>query len=207
MDDWKPEQVDWHRINPLIRRVGSGKKVLDIGARNGFIAKLIEKNNNSVVCADIDEDALKKAEQKGFECVKMDAEKTPYPFKDESFDAVVALEIIEHLRYSHNLVKESHRILKKGGMLLLSTPNLASLTNRLRLLLGKNPAIDWNYKHPGHHVKYFIKKTITQALEQQGFEIEKITGDVVTCKGKQSPRLGKMFPTLARTLLVIARKK
>ncbi len=205
--DWKPELVDWHRINPLIKRIGSGKKVLDIGARNGFIAELIAKQDNEVTCADIDEKELKKARAKGFKCVKMDAEKTPYPFKDEYFGAVVALELIEHLRYSHNLIREAHRILKRGGLLFLSTPNLASLTNRLRLLLGKNPAIDCDYRHPGHHVKYFVKQTLAQALEREGFEIEFFTGDVITFKGRHSQRLGKKFPSLARTLLMIARKK
>ncbi|MFN6992331.1 MAG: methyltransferase domain-containing protein, partial [Fervidobacterium sp.] len=62
-----------------------------------------------------------------------------FPLKNESFDTVVSMDVIEHLYDVDNFLSEIYRILKNGGKAIISTPNLISWRNRLNILLGKNP--------------------------------------------------------------------
>jgi len=61
------------------------------------------------------------------------------PFENNYFDFFFAGEIIEHLFDSRFFLKEIHRVLKINGYLILSTPNLARIDDRLKFLLGKTP--------------------------------------------------------------------
>ena len=68
------------------------------------------------------------------------------PFKDESFDSVFAGEIIEHLHNPTMFLREIERVLKKGGIAIITTPNIHSLVYIRKSLLGKNPSLE----HSGH---------------------------------------------------------
>ena len=68
-----------------------------------------------------------------------DVESEPFPYADESFDVVLASEIIEHLHFNpFRLLKESFRVLKPKGRVVLSTPNLARLENLLAIFKGRS---------------------------------------------------------------------
>ena len=73
----------------------------------------------------------------GIDLLIWDLEKIPYPIADSSFDVVLLTEVFEHLReYPARTLAEGHRILRPGGLLVLSTPNSTYILNRLRLLCG-----------------------------------------------------------------------
>ena len=83
------------------------------------------------------------------------------PFKDDSFDLLLCLDVIEHLNLldQPTAIAEMHRVLRPGGVLLASIPNLAHFASRLRfLLLGKLIRTSELERHPGdraydeHHV-------------------------------------------------------
>src|SRR3954451_3285452 len=82
----------------LFRRYvgGPGRRVLDLGCRYGALTQHYLEGN-SVVGVDVDREALAEAEKLGIEPLRADAEE-PLPFPDESFDVVVAGELLEHVR-------------------------------------------------------------------------------------------------------------
>ena len=99
---------------PLIKEaVGEGNKVLDLGCRSGALTQHFVEGNE-VVGVDVDRAALAKAEERGITPVVADVEE-PLPFPDESFDAVVAGELLEHLAFPETLVAEVERVLEPGG--------------------------------------------------------------------------------------------
>lgn len=53
-------------------------------------------------------------------------EKFPYPFKDEQFSEIIAKDVVEHLKPTTDVMKELHRILKKGGVLKITVPHFSS---------------------------------------------------------------------------------
>ncbi|MCO1335702.1 class I SAM-dependent methyltransferase [Microbulbifer sp. OS29] len=90
------------------------------------------------------------------------------------YDVVVFSEVIEHLYISPNQVLAFlNAILKKGGVLLLQTPNAVALHKRVRMVFGKNPyeLIRENHKNPGHYREYTYSE-LASYLKNSGFKIE-----------------------------------
>ena len=83
------------------------------------------------------------------------------PFATASFDSVVAGELIEHLQNPERFLQESNRVLRKGGLLFISTPNRESLINRLT----------HSYETPVHP-NLFNKKELLLLLDKNGFKVQ-----------------------------------
>jgi SAM-dependent methyltransferase len=134
------------RSEPLRRAVGGpGRRVLDVGCRDGALTRSY-LGGNDVVGVDVDREALARAARLGIETVWADAEE-PLPFPDGSFDVVVAGEILEHLAEPERLLDEAARVLCAGGVLAGSVPNAFRLKNRLRFLAGRPPEPDPTHLH------------------------------------------------------------
>jgi SAM-dependent methyltransferase len=110
-----------------------------------------------------------------------DAERDRYPYADGSFETVLACELIEHLiRDPMHFLLECRRILADGGRLIVTTPNVASLTAVARALHGyDNPQISSDYRRPRvdapdevPHVREYTAFELRTALESGGLEIE-----------------------------------
>ena len=128
------------RIPLIVTAIGRGKRVLDLGCRSGALTRHFLEGN-SVVGLDVDAAALEKAATLGVEPVQGNVE-DPLPFGVESFDAVVAGELFEHLQFPDALVREIRRVLRPGGVLVGSVPNAFRLQSRLRFLRGRAPEDD-----------------------------------------------------------------
>ena len=109
--------------------------------------------------------------------IKFDLEKIPdcsLPLKDESFDIVILTEVFEHLHpYKvKDILMDIKRILKKEGVVIFSTPNLASLENRVALLLGgiskyrRGTIVD-----PCHTREYTYKELRYMFTQELGFKV------------------------------------
>jgi SAM-dependent methyltransferase len=128
------------RIPLFIEAIGRGKRVLDLGCRSGALTRHF-LDGNSVVGLDVDAAALEKARALGIEPVQANVE-APLPFEAATFDAVVAGELFEHLRFPDALVTEIRRVLRPRGVLVGSVPNAFRLQSRLRFLRGRPPEDD-----------------------------------------------------------------
>jgi len=112
------------------------RKYVDIGCGDGFNTLIIGQKLQcqEVHGVDIDEDRILSASKRGIITIKADINRERLPLAENSADIVTALEVIEHLVNPDNMLQEIYRILKPGGYLVITTPNLASYINRARLL-------------------------------------------------------------------------
>jgi SAM-dependent methyltransferase len=134
------------RIPYLVDAVGGpGRRVLDLGCRSGAVSERFLPGNE-VVGLDVDRAALKLAEERGIVPVHANVEE-PLPFDDASFDAVVAGELLEHVRRPEELVAEVRRVLRAPGVFAGSVPNAYRLKSRLLFLLGRPPEDDPTHLH------------------------------------------------------------
>lgn len=124
---------------------GPGRRVLDLGCRTGALTQHYAAGND-VVGVDVDNDALARAaERLGIETVWADVEEG-LPFDDDSFDVVVAGELLEHLADPAAAVANVHRALRPGGRFVGSVPNAFRLKSRIAYARGRYPG-DWDPTH------------------------------------------------------------
>jgi len=200
--------------------------MIDLGCGDGSITlafkeKLDVKN---VFGVDIDEEAISVARQRGIVAENLDLSEDKLPFLDGFFDLAISFEVIEHLTNPDNMLEEVHRVLRKGGMFLISTPNLASWFNRLALLFGFQPynvevstkiaaGVPYGegvFEKPSGHIRAFTPKALKRLLEHHGFQTIKIMGAPgVNPRNRFFRQLDKLFSLrapLARRLIVLAEK-
>jgi SAM-dependent methyltransferase len=101
------------------------------------------------------------------------------PFDDGEFDAVVSIEGIEHLERPFDFVRECRRILRPGGVFVMTTPNISALRSRWRYLLTgfhnkcKTP-LDESQRDPLHHINMTSYAMARYVLHGSGFRITEV---------------------------------
>ena len=150
----------------LFRRYvgGPGRRVLDLGCRDGALTRAY-LDGNEVVGVDADHEALTEAARLGIETHWADLDQ-PLDLPDESFDVVVAGELLEHLRDPERVVADARRVLRKGGTFVASVPNAFRLKNRLQFMRGRPP------DHDPTHLQMFSPADVRALLD--GFEDQQL---------------------------------
>jgi 2-polyprenyl-3-methyl-5-hydroxy-6-metoxy-1,4-benzoquinol methylase len=193
--------------------------VLDVGCANGYITYLFARAGYAVTATDSwhipeRDEMFARLGVQYFPSNLNDL----HPFaaiKDRSFDGVICGEVFEHiLNHPLGILIDFHRILKPGGVLILTTPNPSTLMNALRVVLDRHTlwGTDVFIEKPklkdgvvidqgDIHYREYTTREVTHALETAGFHVDKIRYMGMGIAGKQ-PLLKKFLKTLfAKTLM------
>ncbi|TSC96876.1 MAG: methyltransferase type 11 [Parcubacteria group bacterium Athens0714_26] len=148
--------------------IGAGKSVLDLGCRDGTLARYFLKDNK-VFGADIDAKALQKAAENGIITSQIDLNGSWEYLDGGKFDAVVAAEVLEHLYFPEVVLEKIFGVLKQGGILVGSVPNAFSLKNRIRLFWGrkKNTSLG-----DPTHINHFSFGELNQLLKKRFIKVQ-----------------------------------
>lgn len=142
--------------------------VLDIGCSNGYFGKELQKRNCKTWGVEVDCEAVKVAEQycEKIEVADLEKEKK-LPFKKGMFDYILFLDVLEHVRNPQENLHYFSQFLKPDGKILLSTPNIAHISVRLKLLFG-----NFDYEKKGimdeAHVHFYTRKTLQELIQKSG---------------------------------------
>ena len=112
------------------------------------------------------------------------------PFKDAAFDCVISSQVIEHIRYDESIFSEMCRVLRPGGMVILGTPDYATIGWRIIEPI-------YGFLMPGgykdEHITHYTLRSLREILGRHGFEIEETTyvagSDLILDAAKAERRL------------------
>ncbi len=152
----------------LERFVRPGMRVLDVGCGAGRLAEWFQQHGLDYSGVDISQNAVDELRQRGFRVQQANIMES-LPFEEGTFDVVVVFEVLEHLFSPQSCLAEMGRVLKDGGVLLGSVPNIAFLPNRLMLMAGIfNPggAPSTALKTPwcDPHIRFFCRRSLSLFL-------------------------------------------
>lgn len=151
----------------VVRLVGSGKRVLELGPATGYMSRAFRDRGCTVVAIELD---AAMAEQAADFCERMivgdlDTLDLEAELGDDRFDAIVAADVLEHLKDPLGLLKRLRPFLADDGCFVISVPNIAHGSVRLALLSGR-----FEYRDIGlldsTHLRFFTRETLGQLLDE-----------------------------------------
>jgi len=141
--------------------IKTGRDILDIGAGAGMFVKLALEKGLNAKGIEPSTYLANHAISRGLPVIN-----TSCPdFPDNSFDAVYMTDVIEHIADPLPLLRTYCKLLKPGGAIFISTPNVSSFLSRL---MGKRW---WCYRYA--HIGYYDKKTLNLISEKAGFKLKR----------------------------------
>lgn len=152
---------------PAIPSYCKNGKIIDLGCGNGGTLLLLKKLGWIVYGLDIDKKAIAIANKQGLNNVKLGSYKDLTEYPDNYFEAIRLYHVIEHLDNPTLCLRLIHRKLKKGGELIIGTPNVASFTSRL---FGRY----WLNLDTPRHLFLFTPKTLKKMMEKEDFMMKQI---------------------------------
>jgi methionine biosynthesis protein MetW len=157
-----------------------GSSVLDVGCGDGTsIAPLAREHAMDYVGVDVSATAVAFARRNGLDAHQIE-HASDLPFGEAAFDAALCLEVFEHLRDPRKAAAEIARVLRGGGVLIASVPNVAFWRRRLDLVFGRwNPegdglAIAEPWRDP--HLRFFTTTALRRMLQRAGFGSIEVSG-------------------------------
>ena len=165
----------------IANHVNSGEHILEFGCATGLLSRYLkEEKNCSVVGVEISEEALKQASPYLSLPVLCDIESGEWKeaVKDMRFDSIIFGDVLEHLRFPHNALRDAAAFLKKDGKVLFSVPNLAHGDVLLKLIDGR-----FDYTPLGilddTHIHFFGKDNLPEICAEAGLFLAELTGTMV----------------------------
>ncbi len=178
-------------LGPLVASSRTGSRhALDAGCGDGAFLAFLHRLGLRVSGLELAEAAATRARRRCPDAdVRVGSLEEPLPFDDESFDAVWCTEVLEHLFNVHGALGELNRVLKPGGLLMVTTPYHGLVKN----LLITAWAFDGHYNPDLSHIRFFTRRTLDRSLRRAGF-------DPVRWEG-----VGRVWP-IWKSMFVVARK-
>lgn len=167
----RPFRPGMYRFGALAKHLplaAGAARWLDLGGGAGEFSALARQRGYEVTLVDGDARNIAKVASLGIHGVLADFNHLPLDFGDATFDGVSMLEIVEHIPQAERLVEEAFRLVKPGGLLLLSTPNAVWWRERVRILFGHQPEAE------GYHYRFFNVAGSLALCENAGFAVRHV---------------------------------
>ena len=154
----------------VVRLVGTGKRVLELGCATGYMSRVFRNRGCQVVAVEIDREAAAQAEASCERVIVGDLDQLELTreLSGERFDVAVAADVLEHLKDPLRTVRYVKQLLRPDGCFVASIPNFAHGSVRLALLEGRLP-----YGEVGlldhTHLRFFTRVTMERLFEDAGY--------------------------------------
>ncbi|HEY9825447.1 MAG TPA: class I SAM-dependent methyltransferase [Stenomitos sp.] len=192
------EKTEIHRFieKPILSQLSSRQisTVLDLGCGNGSFTNIVSSYGYEVIGLDYSETGISIARNKypKITFAQHDAQEQLSNLHFLKYDAVISVEVIEHLLLPRKLIQNAYDALKPGGIFILTTPFHGYWKN-IALALTNKYDEHWHPLRDYGHIKFFSKKTILALFAEFNFKVVEFN------------TVGR-FPAFARSMIVVAEK-
>lgn len=161
-------------------------RVLEIGCGSGATLAELRRRFPGAYLAGVElfADAAAKARSVADEVLTADIEQETLPFAEASFDAILCLDVLEHLRDPWTVVARLKTLLRPGGVLIASLPNIQHWSVWLPLALAGR----WRYVDEGildrTHLRFFTRESAAALLAGAGLRVDRICGTGTGVRGR-----------------------
>jgi 2-polyprenyl-6-hydroxyphenyl methylase/3-demethylubiquinone-9 3-methyltransferase len=163
------------RVRRQAEQIGRPPRVLDVGCGEGQFAAALARAGAEVLAVDVAGEAVRRACELHPELdVRLLEPEAELPLTDSSFDLIWAGETIEHVADTAGWLSELRRVLRSGGVLLLSTPDHGPLS-RLRLGLDRR-AFEARFQPRSDHLRFYTHRALRDLLRDYRFEDVDVRG-------------------------------
>ncbi len=155
----------------LDKHLKSGQKILEVGTGDASLTRRLAKRDVVLDAIELDPESVKLAEPYCRRVYAGNLESINSIPVDETYDVILAADVLEHIRNADYVLSVFKRYLRRGGCLVVSLPNFVNIYVRLNVLLGRFP-----YHRKGildeTHVKFYTDKTARQMLRKTGWLVQ-----------------------------------
>src|SRR5262249_18443854 len=117
------------------------RRILELGCGNGQLGQLLARRGHEVTGVELASEVAEIARRRLARVEVMDLEDADWPFEPVSFDAVVAADVLEHLVDPWAVLRRATALLRPGGVVVASLPNVQNIDILWRLVRGR-----WDYR-------------------------------------------------------------
>jgi SAM-dependent methyltransferase len=184
------------------RGISAGYRVLDVGCGIGPLYRWLDTRRFHITGVDISAEAIDIVRQRYAEGQIVDIEKD-WPFPADAFDAIHAGAVMEHVRDWHHPLNQANRVLKPGGLLVVSVPNLRYWKEVRRLLTGRQP----HWMRDMLHLHAYTPTYLSSLLKAHGFDVASLQADRVNLPLlPDNAWVTRTFARWGSVLIAVARK-
>jgi 2-polyprenyl-3-methyl-5-hydroxy-6-metoxy-1,4-benzoquinol methylase len=184
----------------VFRAIPIGSKVLDVGCDTGRFGEALARERGCEVHGiERDPEAAREANQRLRRVHVRSADAEGALTEIGSFDAVLFLDVLEHIYDPWSVLRAAHDALRPGGLILTVVPNIAHISVVRRLLQGR-----FDYQDHGAmdrtHIRWFTRQSLERSLSQSGFVSTRVEVVPVVPWLQELPRFGQALAEKLATI-------
>jgi SAM-dependent methyltransferase len=170
-----------NRTEAIVFVPGNGETLLDIGCGNGFLLYQFRERYKNLVGYEYSAERLEQARRNLSDCNftgLLGSAESMDSLPSESVDRIISADTIEHIPDVYAALSEMYRVLRRGGSLVMNTPNIAFAKKRLLLMVGRFPSTSQDNEglgsdtlFDGGHLHYFTFRSLSLLVERAGFRV------------------------------------
>jgi 2-polyprenyl-3-methyl-5-hydroxy-6-metoxy-1,4-benzoquinol methylase len=158
-------EITIERYNTLLDKFDKYRNtnnLIDVGCGGGFFLVAAKKRGWNVFGTEFAEEAISICSGKGIQMTKSPLDAANY--KNEYFDVITSFEVIEHINNPRPELASYHKILRRGGVVYVTTPNFNSIS---RDIVGSR----WSVIEYPEHLSYYTKRTLSEVFTNSDFSL------------------------------------